>query len=309
MQLRIFVEPQQGATYETLRAAARCAEDAGFDAFFRSDHYLKMGQGDGLPGPTDAWTTLAGLARDTSTIRLGTLVTPVTFRLPGPLAITVAQVDAMSDGRVELGLGAGWFDAEHLAYAIPFPDLKERLERLEEQLEIVQGLWTTPLGSTFSFSGRHYELQDSPALPKPLQAPHPPVIIGGIGTSRTPRLAARFAQEYNAPFLQPSHAAEQYRRVDEACAELGRDPKTIRHTFAVTTCCGTSESDVARRAVAGGWKVEDLRAAGACGSPQEVADRIEQWRDAGAEAAYLQLLDPGDLDHIELLGSAVATLL
>jgi alkanesulfonate monooxygenase SsuD/methylene tetrahydromethanopterin reductase-like flavin-dependent oxidoreductase (luciferase family) len=215
----------------------------------------------------------------------------------------------MSDGRVELGLGAGWFDAEHRAYAIPFPDLKERLERLEEQLEIIQGLWTTPLGATYSFSGRHYELQDSPALPKPLQSPHPPVVIGGIGTSRTPRLAARFAQEYNAPFLQPSHAAEQYRRVDEACGELGRDPATIRHTFAVTTCCGTSEKDAERRALAGGWKAEDLRVAGACGTPQEVADRLDEWRQVGAEAAYLQLLDPTDLEHIELLGAAVASLL
>src|SRR3954469_18119993 len=145
-QLRIFTEPQQGATYDDLLAVARRAEDLGFGAFFRSDHYLAMGavlDAGGLPGPTDAWTTLAGLARDTSTVRLGTLVTSATFRLPGPLAVSVATVDAMSGGRVELGLGAGWFDAEHTGFGIPFPSTGERFDRLEEQLEIITGLWAT----------------------------------------------------------------------------------------------------------------------------------------------------------------------
>src|SRR5688572_13815449 len=146
MELRVFTEPQQGASYDTLLAFAQTSEELGFDAFFRSDHYLKMGDVSGLPGPTDAWITLAGLARDTSTIRLGTLVTPITFRFPGPLAISVAQVDAMSGGRVELGIGTGWYDAEHTAYAIPFPPLGERFERLEEQLAIITGLWDTPDG-------------------------------------------------------------------------------------------------------------------------------------------------------------------
>ena len=244
--LRVFVEPQQGASYETLRAAARCAEDSGFDAFFRSDHYLKMGSADGLPGPTDAWTTLAGLARDTSTIRLGTLVTSATFRHPGPLAITVAQVDDMSDGRVELGLGAGWYGDEHTAYGIPFPDLDERFARLEEQLGAVVGLWTTPIGETFSASGAHYTFTSSPALPKPRQRPHPPVIIGGSGHRRTPRLAATFAQEYNAPFLPVSDAAAQYGRVDAACAAIGRDPATVRKSFAITTCAGATDDEVRR---------------------------------------------------------------
>jgi len=308
VRLRVFVEPQQGATYETLRAAATCAEGAGFDAFFRSDHYLKMGDGNGLPGPTDAWTTLAGLARDTSTIRLGTLVTSATFRLPGPLAIIVAQVDEMSDGRVELGLGAGWYDAEHTAYGIPFPSLKERFVRLEEQLGAVIGLWTTPVGETFGSTGRHYTFEDSPALPKPLQRPHPPVIVGGGGKERTPRLAATFAQEFNAPFLQPAEAKEQYARVDAACAAIGRDPSTLRRSFAVTTCCGKDDAAIATRADAAGWKVEDLRRIGACGTPQQVAERLAEWGDAGAETAYLQLLDPEDLDHIEYLGGALAPL-
>src|SRR5664280_1958032 len=156
MLLRIFTEPQQGATYDALVVVAKATEDLGFDAFFRSDHYLRIGDGDGLPGPTDAWVTLAGIARETSRIRLGTLVTSATFRLPGPLAISVAEVDAMSGGRVELGLGAGWYEAEHTAYGIPFPPLGERFERLEEQLAVITGLWATPAGERFDFAGTRY---------------------------------------------------------------------------------------------------------------------------------------------------------
>src|ERR1700679_2715376 len=206
MKLRIFVEPQQGATYEQLLAVAQTTEECGFDAFFRSDHYLAMG-GDGLPGPTDAWVTLGALARETSRVRLGTLLTSATFRLPGPLAITVAQIDAMIGGRVELGLGAGWFEDEHRAYGIPFPSTGERFDRLEEQLEIVTGLWETPAGSTFSFAGKHYQLAGSPALPKPSQQPRPPVLIGGGGPRRTPALAARFADEFNAAFASAQESA------------------------------------------------------------------------------------------------------
>src|SRR5437660_9188270 len=208
MRLRIFTEPQQGASYDQQLAMARVAEDEGFDAFFRSDHLMHFGPGDGLPGPTDAWATLAGLARETSRVRLGTLVTPITFRHPGLLAITVAQVDAMSGGRVELGLGAGWFDGEHHAYGVPFPPFAERFERLGESLAIVTGLWTTPPGERFSFAGRHYRITDSPALPKPRQSPRPPVILGGAGPNRTPRLAAKYADEFNTPF----HSVEDFRR-------------------------------------------------------------------------------------------------
>ena len=222
--LRTFTEPQQGATYDDLLAVAREAEALGFDAFFRSDHYLKMGDMSGLPGPTDAWITLAGLARDTERIRLGTLVTAATFRLPGPLAIAVAQVDAMSGGRVELGLGSGWYDAEHTAYGIPFPALGERFERLDEQLAIVTGLWTTPVGERFSFAGRHYQIADSPALPKPVQAPRPPLVVGGWGRARTPALAARYADEFNVPFPQLADFAPQVGVVRAACESAGRDP-------------------------------------------------------------------------------------
>src|SRR5918997_757879 len=203
--LRIFTEPQQGATYDDLLAVARETEALGFDAFFRSDHYLTMNPGLGEPGPSDAWVTLAGLARETSRIRLGTLVTSATFRLPGPLAIAVAQVDAMSGGRVELGLGTGWFEQEHAAYGIPFPPLGERFDRLEEQLAIVTGLWETPPGERFSFDGPPSRLPASPALPKPVQSPRPPVIIGGWGKARTPALAARYANEVNRP-VPPPHA-------------------------------------------------------------------------------------------------------
>src|SRR6476620_4161510 len=185
-----------GATYDDLLAVARRTEETGFDAFFRSDHYLTMG-GDGLPGPTDAWVTLAGLARETSRIRLGTLVTSGTFRLPGPLAISVAVVDQMSGGRVELGLGAGWFEAEHVAYGIPFPDTRSRFDSLEDQLAIVSGLWNTPTGEKFSYDGKVWQVRDSPALPKPVQAGGPPIIIGGKGHTRTPALAARYAAEFN----------------------------------------------------------------------------------------------------------------
>lgn len=304
MEFRIFTEPQQGATYEQLRRLAVATEEAGFDAFFRSDHYLAMGSASGLPGPTDAWVTLAGLARDTTRVRLGTLVTSATFRLPGPLAIAVAEVDAMSGGRVELGLGAGWYEAEHTAYGVPFPALGERFERLEEQLAVITGLWSTPEGETFSFDGRHYRLADSPALPKPLQRPHPPVIIGGGGAKRTPRLAARFASEFNTPFHQPAASKAAYARVDDACVAIGRDPSSLVRSAAMTTVCASTPARVTARVEATGWREEDMRASGACGSPDEVAARLREWIDAGATRLYLQVLDVDDLDHLGDLAEA-----
>src|SRR5215213_5656807 len=258
MLLRVFTEPQQEASYDDLLAVARLAEELGFDAFFRSDHFLAFG-GTGLPGPTDAWVTLAALARDTGTVRLGTLVTSATFRLPGPLAIAVAQVDAMSGGRVELGLGAGWFDGEHEAYGIPFPPVGERFERLEEQLAVVTGLWETPVGERFSFEGRHYRLTDSPALPQPVQSPRPPLIVGGGGARRTPRLAARYADEFNMPFSSVTATEEQFARVRAAAEEAGRDPGSLRLSVAQVLCCGRDDEEVGRRAAAIGRRAEDLR--------------------------------------------------
>jgi F420-dependent oxidoreductase-like protein len=308
MQLRIFTEPQQGASYDDLLAVARVAEDVGFDGFFRSDHYLKMGSASGLPGPTDAWTTLAGLARETTRLRLGTLVTSATFRLPGPLAITVAQVDAMSGGRVELGLGAGWYEAEHTAYAVPFPPLAERFERLEEQLAVITGLWRTPVGERFSFTGRHYVVADSPALPKPVQE-QIPVIVGGGGKRKTPRLAALYADEFNTPFVPLERFQQQRDRVRSACDELGRDTATLVFSAALVLCCGEDESALARRATAIGREPAELRANGAAGTVEEVAATLRRWREGGAERVYLQVLDLSDLEHLHLVAEQVVPLL
>jgi F420-dependent oxidoreductase-like protein len=305
MELRIFTEPQQGADYGRQLAVARATEQLGFDAFFRSDHYLNMGDGDGRPGPTDAWLTLAGLAVQTSRIRLGTLMSPVTFRYPGPLAISVAQVDEMSGGRVELGLGAGWFEAEHTGYGIPFPPTVERFDRLEEQLAIITGLWETPVGQRFSYAGKYYPVSDSPALPKPVQRPRPPVLIGGRGLRRTPQLTARYADEYNVPFSTVDETGAAFGRVREACQAAGRDPGSVVYSAAHTVCCGRDEAELARRAEAIGWDLATQRADGLVGTPDEIVDRIGTFAALGATRIYLQVLDLHDLDHLELIASEV----
>lgn len=302
MELRIFTEPQQGASYDTLLTVAKATEELGFDAFFRSDHYLKMGDVDGLPGPTDAWLTLAGLARETKRIRLGTLMTAATFRLPGVLAIQVAQVDQMSGGRVELGLGAGWFEEEHKAYGIPFP--QEKFGRLEEQLEIVTGLWSTPAGETYDFQGTHYTLTDSPALPKPVQ-PKIPVLIGGGGPKRTPRLAARYAAEFNMPFASIADTEAQFARVRTAAEEAGRSAGELTYSTALVACVGRDDQEVARRAAAIGREVDELKLNGLAGSPAEVVDKIGRYTEVGATRFYFQILDLADLDHLELISAEV----
>jgi F420-dependent oxidoreductase-like protein len=301
MKLRIFIEPQLGADYVTQARVAVATEELGFDAFFRSDHFLTMNGKRGLPGPTDSWVTLGALALQTRRIRLGTMVTAATFRLPGPLAIAVAQVDQMSGGRIELGLGAGWYEAEHAAYGIPFPSVKERFDRLEEQLAIITGLWETPSAQTFSFAGTYYQLTDSPALPKPAQRPRPPVILGGSGPRRTPRLAARYADEFNVPFSDLADTAAGFGRVRDACAEAGRDPSSIRFSAAQTVCCGKDDAEVARRAAAIGRPAADLFA----GTPAQIVDKIGEFGQAGTETFYLQVIDMADLDHLELLASDV----
>jgi F420-dependent oxidoreductase-like protein len=309
MDLRVFVEPQQGATYADQLAVAQTAEELGFGGFFRSDHFLSMG-GDGLPGPTDSWLTLAALAVQTRRIRLGTLVSSATFRPPGMLAVQVAQVDEMSGGRVELGLGAGWFAAEHAAYGIPFPD--RRMDRLAEQLEVVTGLWGTPVGERYSFDGSHYTLVDSPALPKPVQhavAPDlagVPLIVGGMGPRRTPALAARFAAEFNLPFPEPDVVPAAIERARDACREIGRDPATLTLSVALATCVGKDDAQAAARAEAIGRAPDELREHGLAGTPAQVVDRLAALAALGVQRVYLQVLDLHDLDHLLLIADRVA---
>jgi F420-dependent oxidoreductase-like protein len=305
MEFRVFVEPQQGASYTDQLAVAQTAEQLGFTAFFRSDHYLAM-SGDGLPGPTDSWVTLGAIARETSNIRLGTLVTSATFRYPGPLAIAVAQVDAMSDGRVEFGLGSGWFEKEHEAYGIPFPPVRERFDRLSEQLAIMTGLWTTKPGETFDYAGEHYTVAGSPALPKPAQSPHPPIVIGGVGAKRTPALAAKFAAEFNIAFQPLDVAKAQYARVAEAVAAAGRPAEAIVYSAAFVICAGRDDAEVARRAAAIGRDVEELRSnSPLVGTPAEIVDKLGPWRDIGSQRVYTQLLDLSDMAHLELFAGEV----
>ena len=305
MDFRVFLEPQQGSTYEQQLAVAQAAESLYFSGFFRSDHYLAM-SGAGLPGPTDSWITLAGIARETSSIRLGTLVTSATFRHPGPLAISVAQVDAMSGGRVEFGIGAGWFEAEHQAYAIPFPGLGERFDRLEQQLDIITGMWATPAGDAFDYVGTHYTVTDSPALPKPVQQPHPPIIIGGGGAKRTPALAARFADEFNLAFPALEFVPIQFGRVRSALEAAGRGTADMVFSAAFAVCAGRDDAQVAQRAHAIGREVDELRAnTPLAGTPDEIVDRLGKFAEAGVQRVYLQLLDVADLDHLEFFAATV----
>ena len=309
MELRIFVEPQQGASYRQQLAVAQLAEQLSFDAFFRSDHYLRMGAGDPLPGPTDSWVTLGAIARETSTIRLGTLVASATFRLPGQLAVAVAQIDDMSDGRIELGLGAGWFDAEHTAYGIPFPTLGQRFDILKEQLEIITGMWNTPLDSQYSFEGQHHTIVGSPAIPKPVQAGGPPIIMGGYGPKRTPALAAQYANEFNLPFPPLEIYRSSCDVVRAACEARGRDPESMTYSVAQVLCVGANDAEISRRAQNIGREVDELLQNGAAGSPAQVLDKIASFAEAGATRMYLQVLDMDDLDHIHLLAEEVMKVL
>jgi F420-dependent oxidoreductase-like protein len=302
MRVCLFTEPHRGATYDDQLRLARFAEDAGFEGYLRADHYQSMGADEGLPGPTDAWITLAGLARETSRIRLGTLVNSATFRLPGPLAIMVAQVDAMSGGRVELGMGAGWLEREHTSYGIPFPPLGERFDRLAEQLEIITGLWATPAGERFSFEGKHHRLLDAPALPKPVQRPGPPIIVGGRGPRRTPEIAARFADEFNMPFKTVAETAAGFARVREAARRHGR---SLGLSAGVVVAIGRTEAEARLRAaplhVPSALPPEDP----VVGSPDALVQRIGELAAIGATRVHLRIIEMNDLDHVELIASRV----
>ncbi|BCZ24624.1 TIGR03560 family F420-dependent LLM class oxidoreductase [Mycobacterium senriense] len=298
MQCRIFADPSNGATYQELADSARLAEQFGYAGFFLSDHYHPFA-GDGRPGPTDVWTTLAGLARETARIRLGSLVTSVTFRHPGPLAIVVAQVDEMSEGRIEFGLGAGYFEPEHVAYGIPFPPVGERFDRLGEALELITGLWETPVGQSYSFTGRCFQLRDAPALPKPRQKPRPPIILGGIGTKRTPALAARFADEFNlqtsrrrAPGDQRKSElkspARQIELVRAAAADIGRDPAGI--AFSMTALVGVEHSrEQATAAIdPAHFASQTFDGTTFCGSVAQIIDALGRYTELGISRLYVR---------------------
>lgn len=302
MDARILIEPQQGTNYDEVLAFATRAEQLGFEGFFTSDHYQKMGDhSSGLPGPLDAWTTVTGLARDTERMSIGTLVSPVTFHNPGQLAIRVAQVDHMSSGRVQLGIGAGWFEEEHNSYGIAFPPMAERFERLGEALEIITGLWATSEGDAFSFAGEHYTLSGSPALPKPRQRPMPPIIIGGTGKRITPRLASRYANEFNVPFKSPSDWVAACGPTVEACEERERDPETLVWSAVQVLAVGSNEAEFSRRAAAIGRETSDLRQNGVAGIADEALGCIEEFKAAGCDRLYFQCLDLNDLDQLNEL--------
>jgi len=306
MDARIFIEPQQGTTYSEVVKLAQRAEELSFDGFFSSDHYLKMGDSvSGLPGPLSAWTTIAGLARDTARLRLGTLVSPITFHNPGQLAITVAQIDEMSSGRVELGLGAGWYEDEHAAIGIPFPPVVERFDALSEALAIISGLWGTPEGESFSYEGEHFTLADSPALPRPWQRPAPPLISGGRGKRRTPALASAYASEFNVAFAGPDEWREICAPVVEACEARERDPETLVWSAAQVVALGESEAEFARRAEAIGREKSELRQNGVAGLIDEAAERLAAFAEAGCNRMYFQVLDLKDLEHLGALAQVL----
>jgi F420-dependent oxidoreductase-like protein len=299
------MEPRHGARYEEILALARATERAGFDAFFRSDHLLGVDPADPAYRPSDSWTSLAGLARDTERVRLGTLVTAATFRAPALLAAIVATVDDMSGGRAELGIGTGWYEKEHAAYGLPFPATAERFDRLEETLEIITGLWRHPAGEGpgFSYSGRHFVVEDSRTPPRPVQQPHPPVIVGGTGLQRTPSVAARYATEFNGALGTPQQLRERIAVFERACEAIGRDPAEAGRSILVPVACGSTPAEADRRAAVFGS--EFIRSHAVTGSPGQVAERLAAFVEAGADTVYLHIYDIHDLDHVALLGADV----
>jgi F420-dependent oxidoreductase-like protein len=303
VRLRVLMEPRHGARYEEILALALATEEAGFEAFFRSDHLMGVDPDDPSYRPTECWTTIGGLARDTARVRLGALVTAATFREPGLLAAIVASADEMSGGRVELGLGAGWYEREHAAFGIPFPPRAERFDRLEEQLAVVTGLWSGP---GFSCSGTHYRIDANRTPPRPAQQPHPPIIVGGSGPRRTPAIAARFATEFNAALTVDGRVEglrERFARFARACEAIGRDPATARLSAVLPVACGATPAETDRRAAV--MRSELIRANAAIGSPAEVTERIRELAGAGADTVYLHIYDIHDLDHIALIGAEV----
>ena len=316
MRFALMTEPQQGLTYDEILALARTAEAAGLEAFFRSDHY---GSFAGPPdGPTtDAWATLAGLARDTSTIRLGSLVSPMPFRIPGSFAKVIATVDEMSGGRVEVGMGAGWNDEEHQELGIPFPALRERYDRLEESLAIIHGLWTEPDG--WSFEGQHWQLRGAHLRPRPTLSGrrHPHLILGGEGGPRLARLVATYADEFNRTSASPDNVGDAFERVRAACAAVGRDPDSVVLSAMVGVLVAETEDELRERvqqqiAMLGGdgkgaeaW-LQERTGRWIIGTPDGARKVIDRLQAAGVQRVMLQDFLPRDLEMVTLLGRITA---
>jgi F420-dependent oxidoreductase-like protein len=312
MRYALMIEPQQGCSYADQLAIARRAETAGFEAFFRSDHYDSF-PGEGGRPTTDAWTVVAGLARETARIRLGVLVSPVTFRHPGPLAKVVATVDEMSGGRVEVGVGAGWNEGEHAHHGLAFPPIETRADMLEEQLSILRGLWEEPDG--WSFKGRHYTVPGSLFRPRPVQQPRPPLIVGGEGSPRSMRIAVRHADEFNVTSSTPDRVAERFAKLDEIARATGRDPAAIVHSAMVGVLVGRDAAEVERRckvvleqfglADAGMAWFEARRPRWVLGTPDEARAMVARFAAAGVERLVLQDFLPWDLEMVDLLGEVL----
>lgn len=313
MRFALMSEPQQGLSYDEILALARAAQDAGFESYFRSDHYASFPGASGLP-TTDAWATLAGLARETTRIGLGVLVSPVTFRPPGNLVKVVTTVDEMSGGRVELGLGAGWNDLEHAQHGLPFPDQRERFDMLGEQLAIVHGLWTEPDG--WSYQGRHWQVRDAQFAPKPVARVgrrHPNIIVGGHGGPRLAQLVARYADEINISSASPPTVSEGFGRVRDACYAIGRNPTEVTYSAMTGVLVGSDEADVRARVAqlmralgdesdnADEW-LADRRQRWIMGTPDEARARVTEFEAAGVERLMLQTFLPRDLEMVRLLG-------
>jgi F420-dependent oxidoreductase-like protein len=310
MRICLMIEGQEDVTWADWRRLAVAAETAGFEGLFRSDHYMSVMAREER-GSLDAWATLCALAPLTERIRLGTMVSPATFRHPAMLAKTVVTADHASGGRVELGLGAGWQEREHAAYGFPFAPLRERMDVLAEQLEIVCGIWNE---GPFAFSGEHYALAQAEHLPKPMQKPHPPLVMGGSAGPRSAQLAARFADEYNTIFADAATCAERRGKIRAACEEQGRDPDTITFSLMTGLAIGEDAADVERRAVEilqwTGQPTDDpaesLRQQNfIVGTVPEVLDRLRTLEQAGVERIFLQHLVHRDLEVLELIGREI----
>ena len=303
MKLRVLMEPRHGATYDRVVAMAKATEEAGLDAFFRGDHYLGIDSTDPEYRPTDSWTTLAGVALETNRIKLGTLMTAGTFRHPAVVANAVATVDQMSGGRVVLGIGTGWYEREHKAFGIPFPPVRERFDRFDEEMQIIKGLWTTPQGDPFSFEGRFWQLEEARNFPVLVQKPRPQIVIGGTGPRRTPLMAARHADEFNSG--GGPGTAERFANVRRVCEEIGRDPSTLRMSVTSQVICGSTRAEAEARLERLGEPGRRMLSRGTVGDVPSVVGALQELQAAGAEVAYLHIFDIDDLDHLRLIGAEV----